>query len=187
MGYGRRVMSRTLIVCAGLALCAAGCGGVDATAGTLSPLGAPPTVESTVVPVSPRVSPQRAWYERHRSAIDDEAAAIRRLVAQLSAATTPYVLAMTCTKGVELDRKAYRTAYDDADVHPDWIRAVDLTRWMIASCHNDARRSVGDVLPKVVDAMARVDSWIAETADDQPAPASPVGDAAADTAVATPS
>jgi hypothetical protein len=180
-------MSRTLIVCAALTLCAAGCGGVDATAGTLSPLGSPPTIESTAGPMSPTASPQRAWYQRHRRAIDEEAAAIRSFVARLSAATTPYVLAMTCTKGIELDRDTYRTAYDDADVPPDWIHAIDLTRWMIASCHNDARRSVHDVLPQVVDAIARVGSWLAEMAHDQPAAASPGGEPAAGSAVFTPS
>ena len=35
--------------------------------------------------------PHRAWYERHRAAIDEEATAIRSLVAQLSTAPDPYV------------------------------------------------------------------------------------------------
>ena len=179
-------MPRTLIAYLVLTLCAAACGGMDATAGTLSPLGSSPTNRSTAATSSPRVVPHRAWYKRHRAAIDEEAAAIRSFVAQLSATTDPYVLAMTCTKGVELDRDTYRTAYDAADVHPDWVHAVDLTRWMIASCHGDARRSVADVLPQLDDALARVDVWLAGSADGQPAAAPRAGGAGAGPAVSTP-
>ena len=161
-------MSRTLIAYLVLMLCAAACGGMDVTAGTLSPLSSSPTDRSLGVPSSPRAVPHRAWYEQHRDAILEEAAAIRSFVAQLSAVTDSYVLAMICTKGVELDEDKYRAAYEAADVHPDWVHAVDLTRWMIASCHGDARRSVAEVLPELDDALARVEVWLAGMVDAQP-------------------
>ena len=130
--------------------------------------------------------PHRAWYVQHRDAILEEAAAIRSLVAQLSAVTDSYVLAMICTKGVELDEDKFRAAYEAADVHPDWVHAVDLTRWMIASCHRDARRSVAEVLPELDDAVARVEVWLAGMVDAQPggAPSSD-GPGAAGTPVTT--
>jgi hypothetical protein len=110
----------------------------------------------------------RAWYQRHRGTIEDEAVAIRSFVTQLAALRNPYALAMVCTEGLDLDRADYVAAYEARDVHPEWVRAVDLTRWMIAGCSRDARQSVDDVMPMVDAALAHVEVWVAAIAESQP-------------------
>ncbi len=42
---------------------------------------------------------------------------------------------------------------------PDRIRAVDLTRWMVASCAAGAVDDVNEILPMLDDALAKFDAW----------------------------
>ena len=136
------------------------CTVADSDAATLPPLDSTGRSSAITAPASLPSVPHRAWYYLHRDAIDEQLGSIRALVAELSSSDDPAVLTLVCVSGVDLDGPASRVAYESPDVHPAWIRLVDLTRWMTAGCRHDAARSVADVLPRLDAAESRFEAWI---------------------------
>ena len=160
-GRGRHSAASSLSRCGwlGVAICVlAGCGTVDSSPRTLPPLGAtiPPSTLSTSL-----VAPGRhhAWFEVHHAAISDELDQIRSFLDELRSAPDTNVLTLICRRGVDLDRADYREAYEAPDAHPGWVHAIDLTRWMIVSCDDDARRSLDELSPNLEATLRRFESW----------------------------
>jgi hypothetical protein len=156
----RRIVTR-LWTASVLALSA--CQAMDATSATLPPLeqSSPQRSNAAVAPVTLPPVPHRAWYYLHSAAIEEQLLEIHALADELAAARDPAVLTLMCAAGVDLDRDTYRAAYEAPDVNPRWVRIVDLTRWMVARCHVDAVQSVGEVLPKLREGLARFEAWTA--------------------------
>ena len=105
--------------------------------------------------------PHQAWYLLHYETIDQQLSEMRTLAAALAGTDDPDWLALICMTGIDLDQPAQLAAYQAPDVHPEWVAAVDLTRWMIAGCAPDARRSVEGVLPLLDEALTRFEGWLA--------------------------
>ena len=139
-------------------MCLTACGAIESSAETLPPLGsAQPPAPSTTALAAPGL--HHSWFEAHRDAVTNQRAAIRTLLGDLRAADDDHVLRLVCLKGLDLDSEASRAAYTGRDAHPMWIRTIDLTRWMIASCNEHARQTVDDMTPRIESALRRFESW----------------------------
>ena len=68
---------------------------------------------------------------------------------------------MLCVAGQQSERPEYERARQARDVHTAWAEAVDLTRWMVASCSAGDVSGVPAILPLLDEALARFDSWAA--------------------------
>jgi hypothetical protein len=133
----------------------------EASSATLAPLeGTTASTPDVTAPPSLAPVPHLAWYYVHRAAVDDELRAMRTLSSTLATTDAPDWRALICTTGIDLDQASYRIAYEAPDVHPDWVAAVDLTRWMIAGCATDAEGSIGGTLPKLQAALGRFERWM---------------------------
>ncbi len=134
----------------------AGCAIEESSASTLPPLAdtlgdAPPplTTDDRVDPwaasFSAPVREHRAAIASVRDALVDERDTARRIV--------------ICTAATSIDTPAFNEPHDAPDAQPDWVRAVDLTRWMVASCAAGAVEKVDEILPMLDEALARFDAW----------------------------
>ena len=146
----------TISVAIVLAGCSAGrIGSVD----TLPPL---PSTASTA-PITAQ-TPQQRWYEHHHQALTDQRNDIDVLREQLAGATNRDAIVMLCVAGQQAERPEYEQARQAPDVHIAWAEAVDLTRWMVASCSAGDVSGVPAMLPLLDDALGRFDGWLAESA-----------------------
>ena len=145
-------------------LALAACGASHADTSTLPPLDSERRDGSVVtVPEPLGTVPHQTWYLLHYETIDEQLREMRRLAATLEDTDDPGWLALICTTGIDLDRPAQLAAYDAPGAHPEWVSAIDLTRWMIAGCASDARRSVEGVLPLLSVTLTRFEGWLATT------------------------
>ena len=112
---------------------------------------------------APPTPPQR-WYERHHQAVTEQRNDIEVLREQLAAAPNRDALVMLCVAGQQSERPEYERARQAVAVHTAWAEAVDLTRWMVASCSGGDVSGVPAILPLLDEALARFDSWAAESA-----------------------
>ena len=71
---------------------------------------------------------------------------------------------MLCVAGQQSERPEHERARQARDVHAAWAEAVDLTRWMVASCSADDVSGVPTILPLLDEALARFDRWAGESA-----------------------
>lgn len=133
----------------------------EGSGNTLSPMSARLSEVSAVpTSVSPPGTPQDRWYELHHGAIRRHRDDIWALRDQLAAAPDDDTTVALCTAGVQIDSPAYVRAHDAPGAHPDWIRSVDLTRWMVATCSSGNVQSIHEILPQLDDALGRFDGWL---------------------------
>jgi hypothetical protein len=160
-----------------VALVSAGCSTGVGSADTLQPLPIAPSNATTTVAVSlstpaseatttaaTALTSQQQWYQDHRQAVTDHRAGIEVLRDQLAAAPDGDATVMLCVASGHSERPAFEQARQAPDVHPAWAEAVDLTRWMVASCSAGDDSSVPTILPLLNDALNRFDSWVDESA-----------------------
>jgi hypothetical protein len=112
---------------------------------------------------APATPPQR-WYQRHHQAVTDQRNDIEVLREQLATAPNRDAVVMLCVAVQQSERPEYERARQARDVHTAWAEAVDLTRWMVASCSGGDVSGVPAILPLLDEALARFDSWAAESA-----------------------
>ena len=79
-------------------------------------------------------TPPQRWYQRHHQAVTDQRNDIEVLREQLATAPNRDAVVMLCVAGQQSERPEYERARQARDVHTAWAEAVDLTRWMVASC-----------------------------------------------------
>ena len=109
-------------------------------------------------------TPPQRWYERHHQAVTGHRHDIEVLREQLAAAPNRDASVMLCVAGQQSERPEYERARQAREVHTAWAEAVDLTRWMVASCSAGDVSGVPAILPLLDEALARFDSWSAEPA-----------------------
>ena len=109
-------------------------------------------------------TPQQRWYQHHHQAVTDQRNDIEVLHEHLAAAPNRDAVVMLCVAGQQSERPEYERARQARDVHTAWAEAVDLTRWMLASCSAGDASSVPEILPLLDEALARFDGWVAESA-----------------------
>ena len=110
-------------------------------------------------------TPQQRWYEDHRLALTDQRNDIGVLREELAAAPNSDAIVLLCVAGgQQAERPEYEEARQPPDVHTAWAEAVDLTRWMLASCSAGDVGGVPAMFPLLDDALARFDGWVAQSA-----------------------
>ena len=131
----------------------------ESSAGTLPPLA--DTVDVVVPPsTSPTTTgPVDGWYARFGAAVRQHRTAIAAVRDGLVAERDQARRIVICTAGTSIDSPAFDEAHRAPGAQPDWVRAVDLTRWMVASCAGGAVEKVDEILPSLDDALARFDAW----------------------------
>ena len=109
-------------------------------------------------------TPQQRWYQHHHQAVTDQRNDIEVLRQQLAAAPNRDAIVMLCVAGQQSERPDYERARQARDVHSAWAEAVDLIRWMVASCSAGDTSDVPAILPLLDETLARFDGWVAESA-----------------------
>jgi hypothetical protein len=144
------------------------CSMTEGSGNTLSPMSGPPSEELRVPTDRPTVpnsaalpaTEQERWYQLHDGAILRHRDDLWALRDQLAEAPDDDSRVALCAAGVRVDRPAYQRAHDAPGAHADWVRSVDLARWMVASCSGGAVESVREVLPLLDEALGRFDAWL---------------------------
>ena len=169
-----RAALATISVAVVFAGCSTEVGGTD----TLQPLPiASSDVTTTMVAISPstpasavtttaatELTSQQHWYQDHRQPVTDHRASIQVLRDQLATAPNHDATVMLCVTSRQSERPEFEQARQALDVHPAWAEAVDLTRWMVASCSAGDDSTVPAILPLLDDALSRFDAWVDESA-----------------------
>lgn len=109
-------------------------------------------------------TPQQRWYQHHHQTVTAQRNDIEVLREQLATAPTRDAIVMLCVAGQQSERPEHERARQADDVHAAWAEAVDLTRWMVASCSTGDVSGVPTILPLLDEALARFDRWAAESA-----------------------
>jgi hypothetical protein len=139
----------------------------EGSGNTLSPLsGAAAEISTAPTSTIRRETDQDRWYELHHAAVRRHRDDIWALRDELAEAPDDTTRAALCSAGLQIDRPAYERAHDAPGAHPDWIRSVDLTRWMVATCSSGAVESVAEILPLLDDALVRFDGWLSSLPPD---------------------
>ena len=134
----------------------AACAIEESTASTLTPLAN--TVGETPATLTTD-EPADAWYARFSVPVREHRAAIASVRDELLVQGDPARRIVICTAGTSIDTPAFDEAHSAPDAQPDWVRAVDLTRWMVASCAAGAVEKVDEVLPMLDEVLAQFDAW----------------------------
>ncbi len=134
----------------------AACAIEESSAGTLPPLAN--TVGGSPAPVTTDELAD-PWYARFNATVREHRAVIASVRADLVDDGDPDRRIVICTAAASVDAPAFNEAHGAPDAQPDWVRAVDLTRWMVASCAAGAVEKVDEILPMLDDALARFDAW----------------------------
>jgi hypothetical protein len=149
------------------ALVVSACSVSRATGDSLPPLYSGVTVPETT-PIPP-VKPDRThdqWYSRHHDAILAYVDDIRRLRDQLAQVPDDHARMDICASAVNMEQPAYTRAYEAVDAHPDWMKAVELSRWMVATCSSGNAGAVGEILPQLEETLLRTDTWLSAVPSD---------------------
>jgi hypothetical protein len=126
---------------------------------TLPPLGShPPQAAPATNPILDAA--ERRWYAEHSGAVRRHRAAIDELAAGLAAGDVVKSQIALCQMGEHIDDDASMAAYEAAGAHPDWVRAVELARWMFATCASGDVAAVASIIPELTDRLYDFDDWL---------------------------